>query len=166
MYKVPKSSILKGRELVFENDTTFKDYQKRYPLNDVESCHYEVKANRHDGFIMLNFKIKGKLSVFDTRDNVIFLYPINIKEETEILDDEDGDREGYIVSGANLDLDDLTLLIIQSSLPLRLVRKENEAMPKGIPGVNILSDEEKENDDDVGNFSLDGLPDFPSMNDK
>lgn len=165
MYKVPKSSIIKGRELVFENETTFKGYQKRYPLNDVESCSYKVKANRHDGFIILNFLIKGKLSVFDTRDNEIFVYPINIKEETEILDDEDGDREGYIVSGANLDLDDLTLLIIQSSLPLRLVRKENEAMPRGIPGVNILSDEEK-NTEETSNFSLDGLPDFPSMNDK
>lgn len=164
MNKIAKSSIIKGRELSFGNDTNFKDYQKRYPLKEVESCHYSVKANRHDGLLLLDYSIKSKLFVYDTRDNEVFLYPKNIEEKVEVLDENDWEKEGYVVSGANIDLDDLALRIIQSSLPLRLVKDENEPMPKGINGFNIVDEDELK--EDVGNFSLDGLPDFPSMNDK
>ena len=164
MNKIAKSAIIKGRELVFEGDTTFSQYEKRYPLSDVKSCHYLIKANRHNDIIVLSFQIKGILNVFDTRTNKLFDYPINIKEETEVLSDEDWDNEGYIVPGANIDLDDLTLRIIQSSLPLRLVKDEKEPLPEGIKGVSLLKEDEAKEERE--NFSLDGLPSFPSKEDK
>ena len=166
MNKLAKNAIIKGRDLKFVSDTTFKDYPKRYPLHEVKECHYEAIAYRRDDYSAISFVIRGKLIVEDTRDGSLFCYPIKIKEEVEILSDETEDGEGYIIPGGTIDLDDLALRIIQSSLPLQLVKNVNEPLPKGIKGGNVLSEEEFVSETDEGNFSLDGLPEYPSMDEK
>ena len=79
MNKINKSAIIKGREQSLSNDTTFEEYPKRYPLDKVLSCHYKVNVSRQDGFLLLFFEIQAKLRVHDTRDNVLFDYPMKWK---------------------------------------------------------------------------------------
>lgn len=77
MNKINKSAIIKGRELSFFNDTKFESYSILYPISEVNSCSYKVKASRQDGFILLLFEIDAKLMVYDSRDNAIFPYHAN-----------------------------------------------------------------------------------------
>lgn len=164
MNKINKSAIVKGREQNLSNETTFEEYPKRYPLDKVLSCHYKVNVSRQDGFLLLIYDIQAKLRVHDTRDNVLFDYPLKHHEEIEVMDQEDEMEEGIYIPGPSIDLDELALGILQSSLPLRLVRKENVSLPKGISGVRFL--EEDELQEEHSNFSLDDLPSFPSKDDK
>ncbi len=163
MYKINKSAIIKGREQSFFNDTTFEEYPKRYPLEKVLSCHYEVNASRQDGFLLLLYRIQAKLRVHDTRDNVLFDYSLKQKEEVEVTDQEEEMEEGIYLPGPSIDLDELALDILQSSLPLRLVRKKDTPLPKGISGVCFVSEDELQ--EERSNFSLDDLPSFPSEKD-
>ncbi len=164
MNKVNKSAVVKGRELVFSSDTDFATYEKRYPLSEVISSSYVAKISRQDDFILIIFEIEAKLRVFDTRDNVLFNYPLKAKEDVEIVEDEDKIEEGLYIKGPLIDLDDLALGIIQSSLPLRLVRNNKKEPINTIKGVNLL--EESDIEEEHSNFSLDGLPDFPSKENK
>lgn len=164
MNKVNKSAVVKGRELVFSSDTNFASYEKRYPLNDVLSSEYTAKVSRQDGFILIFFDIKAKLQVFDTRDNALFNYDLKTKEDVEIVEDEDRIEEGLYIAGPSIDLDELALGIIHSSLPLRLVRNNKKETINTIKGVNLLEEDDVENE--RSNFSLDDLPDFPSKDDK
>ena len=164
MYKINKSAIIKGREQNLSNETTFEDYAKRYPLDKVLSCHYKVNVSRQDGFLLLFFEIQAKLRVHDTRDNVLFDYPLRHKEEVEVMDQEDEMEEGIYIPGPSIDLDELALGILQSSLPLRLVRKEDVSLPKDVAGVRFL--EEDELQEEHSNFSMDGLPSFPSKEER
>ncbi len=164
MNKINKSAIIKGREQSLSNDTTFEEYPKRYPLDKVLSCHYKVNVSRQDGFLLLLFEIQAKLRVHDTRDNVLFDYPMKRKEEMEVIDQEDEMEEGVYIPGPSIDLDGLALDVIQSSLPLRLVRKKDIPLPKGISGVSFVSEEELQ--EERSNFSMDDLPSFPSKDDR
>ncbi len=163
MNKINKSAITKGREKTISSDTTFLSYQKRYPLDDVLSSFYEAKISRQDGFILIIFKIKANLRVFDTRDNVTFPYSLKVKEDVEIVENEDEFEKGIYIHGPSIDLDELALGTIQSSLPLRLVRNGKKEI-KAIKGVNVIEDTDLE--DERSNFSLEGLPSFPSKGDK
>ncbi len=160
MNKINKSSIIKGREKSLSNETNFEGYEIRYPISEVKSCRYEVKASRQDGFILLLFKIDAKLSVFDTRDNVCFSYPCKVNESVEIFDDDQDFESGLYIPGPSVDLDDVALGLIHASLPIRLVRKGEAERPKSVKSVNFVDEDEIK--EERSNFSLDGLPDFPS----
>lgn len=164
MNKINKSAVIKGREQSLSNDTTFEEYPKRYPLDKVLFCHYKVNVSRQDGFLLLLFEIQAKLRVHDTRDHVLFDYPMKRKEEMEVIDQEDEMEEGIYIPGPSIDLDELALDVIQSFLPLRLVRKKDIPLPKGISGVSFVSEEELQ--EERSNFSMDDLPSFPSKNDR
>ncbi len=160
MNKINKSAIIKGRELSFFNDTKFESYSILYPMSEVNSCSYKVKASRQDGFILLFFEIDAKLMVYDSRDNAIFPYRAKFDENVEIFEDENDFESGYYLPGPSVDLDEVALGLIHSSLPIRLVRKEDAKMPKSVNNINFKS--ENEISEERSNFSLDGLPDFPS----
>ncbi len=162
MNKINKSAILKGRELSFFNDTKFESYPILYPISEVENCSYKVKASKQDGFILLLFAIDAKLTVYDSRDNVKFPYRAKFSESVEIFEDENDFESGYYLPGPSVDLDEVALGLIHSSLPIRLVRKEDAKMPKSIDNVNFKS--ENEIAEEKSNFSLEGLPEFPSKN--
>lgn len=160
MYKINKSAIVKGREQNFITDTTFDGYKIIYPIDEVKKCHYEVKASKQDGFILLLFKIDAKLTVFDTRDNVKFSYPCKLSDSVEIFENEEDFESGLYLPGPSIDLDDVALGLIHASLPIRLIRKGEANTPKNIKNINFLKEDETK--EEISNFSLDGLPDFPS----
>ncbi len=160
MNKINKSAIIKGRELSFFNETTFETYEILYPINEVKSCSYKAKASRQDKFILLLFEIDAKLTVFDSRDNAKFPYHAKFSESVEIFEDDDDFESGYYLPGPSVDLDDVALGLIHASLPIRLVRKEDASTPKSVNNINFRSEDEVK--EERSNFSLEGLPEFPS----
>lgn len=159
MTKVNKSALSSGRKQVYENTPTFNPSSYGYPIKNVISLSYEAEVTKREEHPLVWMKVKGRLEVYDSRDNVPFEYPFSIKEETEILDEEDGETEGYIVPGNSFDLDELALEIVKSSLPIRLVRKEKVALKTDASGIKILSEEEKLKEESEPKIKIKGLDD-------
>ena len=114
MTKVNKSALSEGRFQEYEVSPVYDASLVTYPLKSIPSFHYDAKVTKRDDKAFVKMAIKGKLEVFDSRDNVPFIYPFSIEEETLILDEEDGESIGFIVPGASFDLDALALDIVQA----------------------------------------------------
>lgn len=162
MNKLAKSSIIKGRSLAFSQDTTWKGYSLSYPVLAVEKGHYDVKVTRLGDYVVAAYAIKATLQVADSRDNVPFSKEFSVKEDVDILEEEDTAGEGFLVSGNEIDLEELALRVLASSLPIRLVRSAKAPLPKSGKGYRVLSEDdyakEKEN---AGDPRLAALDDFP-----
>jgi len=141
MNNVAKSAIMKGRELTFAVDSRFEGYSLPYPIKAVNRCHYEAKLIRNDNYPSLKINVDGELVVYDTRTGIPFAYQVSFVEKADILDEEDGEGSGYIIPGNSIDLDELCLMMIVSSLPLRLVKDENEPLSIGIDGITFATDD-------------------------
>lgn len=159
MTKVNKSAITSGRKQVFENTPTYNPSSYGYPIKEVLSLTYEAEVTKREKLPLVWMRIKGRLEVYDSRDNVPFEYPFSIDEETEILDEEDGESVGFIVPGNSFDLDELALELVKSSLPIRLVRKEKVSLKSDASGIKILSEEEKLKEESKPKIKIKGLDD-------
>lgn len=157
MTKVNKSALSSGRKQVYENTPTYDPSSLSYPLKNVLSLSYVAETTKREDHPLVWMRIKGRLEVYDSRDNVPFEYPFSIEEETEILDEEDGETVGYIVPGNSFDLDELALEIVKSSLPIRLVRKEKVTLTSECHGVKIMSEEEKLKEEKENKITIKGL---------
>ena len=157
MTKVNKSALSEGRYQEYEASPVFDASVISYPLKSIPLFHYEAKVTRREDKAFVSISAKGKLEVFDSRDNVPFIYPFSVKEEAFVLDEEDGESIGYIIPGSSFDLDALALDIVKSSLPLRLIRKGESTLKDEVGGVRILSDEEKAKEGSKGGIRIKGL---------
>ena len=146
MNKLSKASILPNRQLVFRNETTFSEYKLPYPILSVKKCAYEVKISKFGDYAEAAYSIKALLRVEDSRDAVAFDKRVEFQEKVDLLDEEDSAGEGFIVSGGEIDLDELALRLIVSFLPIRLVRP-SAVLPKSGKGYRVLSEEEKAKED-------------------
>lgn len=160
MNKLAKASIVKGRVLSFTNNTTFEGYAFSYPIHAVKRCHYDVKVTKIGDYAQAAYSIKATLTVEDSRDAVLFDKKVEVEEAVDILDEEDSAGEGFVVEGGDVDLDELALRILVSSLPIRLVRDES-SLPKGGKGYRVLSEEELAKEKaEKGNPAFKGLENF------
>lgn len=142
MTKVAKSAITAGRSLDYAVDTSFHGYELSYPLLGIESCHYEASLTKVGGRNHADYVIDVTMRLEDSRDAVAFLSDKHIEESADILDEEDDEGEGYIVPGNSVDLDEIALRIIVSSLPIKVVRPEPAKKVSG-KGFRLLSEEEE-----------------------
>lgn len=108
----------------YEGDTTFEGSEFRYPLRGIKNCHYDVDISSVSSCPSVHAYLTGVMEVEDTSDGTLFERPFEIEEEALIMDKEDDEGEGYICPGDNFILEDILLLIITSSLPLRVRKPE------------------------------------------
>lgn len=106
----------------YEGDTIFEGLECRYPIRSIKSCHYDVEISSVSSCPSLSAHLTGVMVVEDTSDAVIFELPFEIAEEALIMDKEDDEGEGYICPGDSFILEEILLLIIESSLPLKVRR--------------------------------------------
>ena len=157
MTKVNKSALSEGRFVEYQASPVFAESSISYPIKSIPSFKYVAKVTRREDKAFVKMNVSGTLEVYDSRDNVPFIYPFSVKEETLVLDEEDGESIGFIVPGASFDLDALALDIVESSLPLRLIRNEESTLKDEVGGVRILSDEEKAKEGSKGGIRIKGL---------
>jgi len=163
MNKLAKSSIIKGRSLVFSQDTTWKGYPLSYPVLAAEKGHYDVKITRLGDYVVASYAIKASLQVADSRDNVPFAKEFSVKEDVDILEEEDTAGEGFLVSGNEIDLEELALRVLVSSLPIRLLRSSKAPLPKSGKGYRVLSEDDYAKEkESAGDPRLAVLNDFPA----
>ena len=162
MNKLAKASIIKGRTLSFSQDTLFAGYPLSYPVSEVKKCHYEVKVSRLGDYVVASYDIVATLLVADSRDNVPFSKTFTVKEDVDVLEEEDTAGEGFLVSGNEIDLEELALRVLLSALPIRLVRSAKAPLPKSGKGYRVLSEEDYAKEKaEAGDPRLAALRDFP-----
>jgi hypothetical protein len=162
MTKLSRASIVKGRSLAYEADASFDGCVLPYPIHDIKKCHYEATINKRAGYDHAKFRIKCVLGLYDSRNGAVFEKPLELTEEADLLTSEDDNGEGYLVLENTIDLDDIALRIIVSSLPLKVVR-DSSALPQGGRGYRVLSEEEKAAEKaESTNPAFDKLVDFPT----
>lgn len=165
MNRLSKASIIKGRSLSFSQDTVFEGYALSYPVHAVKRCHYEVKVTKVGDYAQAAYQITADLLVEDARDAALFAYPVRFEEEVDLLDSEDSEGEGYIVEGKDIDLEEIALKLILSSLPLKLVRKKS-SLPQSGKGYRVLSQDDYEKEKaEEGNPAFSGLKEFKPKKD-
>lgn len=142
MNRLAKASIVKGRTLSFGQDTLFVSYPLSYPVFEVKKCHYDVKVTRVGDYVVASYDIKATLLVADSRDNVPFSKTFAVKEDVDILEEEDTAGEGFVVSGNEIDLEELALRLLISALPIRLVRSKKASLPKSGKGYRVISEDD------------------------
>ena len=163
MNKLAKASIVKGRTLSFSQDTVFSGYPLHYPVLGVKKCHYDVKITRLGDYAVAAYQIKATLLVADSRDNVPFSKAFSVTEDVDLLEEEDTTGEGYLVSGSEIDLEELALRVLASALPIRLLRSGQVSLPQSGKGYRVLSEEEyAQEKEENGDPRLASLSDFPT----
>jgi uncharacterized metal-binding protein YceD (DUF177 family) len=161
MNKLAKASIVKGRTLSFSQDSVFAGYPLSYPICQVQKAHYDVKITRIGDYVVASYRIKATLLVADSRDNVPFSKTFSVQEDVDVLEEEDTAGEGFLVSGNEIDLEELALRVLVSSLPIRLVRSEKAPLPKSGKGFRVLSEDDYAKEkEEAGDPRLAGLVDF------
>lgn len=162
MNKLSRSSISRTKVLVFTRDTVFKDYVLSYPILGITKCHYEAKVSEVGDYAHASYKIEATLNLEDSRDGKPFIKNVNIEEDVDLLEDEDEVGEGFVVNGPDIDLDEIALKIINSSMPISVSRGKS-SLPKSGEGYRVLSEEEaKAEKEDSYNPAFDKLKDFDS----
>ncbi|MCI2111394.1 MAG: DUF177 domain-containing protein [Bacilli bacterium] len=142
MNGVPRGAIVKGRVLSYANRTVFEGYDLPYPIRAVRSCSYFAELSKVGDYDHARFSIKADLTLIDAVDGALFEKKVDLREDCDIMKEMNEDGEGYLVSGSLIDLDDLALRIIISSLPIKATRP-GSVLPRGGEGYRILSEEEK-----------------------
>ncbi|MCI1245588.1 MAG: hypothetical protein LKG11_06570 [Bacilli bacterium] len=142
MNGVPRGAIVKGRVLSYANRTAFEGYDLPYPIHAVRSCSYLAKVSKVGGYDHARFSIKADLTLIDAVDGALFEKKVDLREDCDLMKEMNGSGEGCLVSGSLIDLDDLALRIIVSSLPIKATRP-GSALPRGGDGYRVLSEEEK-----------------------
>ncbi len=121
MIKIVKSALKSGAPLRYDTDLTFEGYPFSYPLHGVKSSHLKARVYRVKEDIYVDLSFDGILLAEDTSDATPFLYHLSFVDKSiAIMEREDGEKEGYILPGNSFDLEELTLLLIHSHIPLIL----------------------------------------------
>ncbi|HAS56838.1 MAG TPA: hypothetical protein DEF61_04930 [Firmicutes bacterium] len=122
-----KSLVTQKKDLKFNETFTFdKDELKNYyPLVEVKKALMDGYFYRdEEDYLRCNLIIKANVTLIDSITNEPFDKEMEIKDDFEIMDKEDGEGEGYIFSSSSFSLSSLCLCLIKSSIPLK-VRKED-----------------------------------------
>ena len=122
-----KSLVTQKKDLKFNETFTFdKDELKNYyPLVEVKKALMDGYFYRdEEDYLRCNLIIKANVTLIDSITNEPFDKEMEIKDDFEIMDKEDGEGECYIFSSSSFSLSSLCLCLIKSSIPLK-VRKED-----------------------------------------
>jgi hypothetical protein len=160
MNKVARSSITSGRIQEFARDTNFAEYKLTYPLLGIKKCHYEAKVAKVGDYEHAKYEIAATLVLQDSIDGSNFSKDIKLNEDVDLLEKEDDSGEGFLVTGSSVDLDEVALQIIVSSLPIKVTSGKSQ-LPKDGKGYRVLNeDEAKKESENSYNPAFDSLKDF------
>jgi len=121
---IHKNDLSSGREIPFDGATeSFLAKPLRYPLRKVLKAAYKGVAYRKGGMDFLDLTASFEFEAEDTSDAKPFVYPLEISEKAlRILEKEDGESEGVIFPGKDIDIEEVLLSLAHLSLPIRLTK--------------------------------------------
>lgn len=125
--------ILKEEDIALERD-----------IISVENVHFKGKAQYVSGLIILNIEVNAKLVLRSTRTLKPVPYEINEKEEltlTYTKDDILEDSDIILVEGEDFDLYQEILSLIITSIPMKIIAKDDPSYLKG-DGWELISEDD------------------------
>ncbi|MCI6215724.1 MAG: hypothetical protein MR659_01350 [Mollicutes bacterium] len=117
-----KSTVLINKDLEFDEDFSYskEECKKLYPLLEVTSSNINGYFYRdEDNYLRANVIIKADVILSDSLTCEPFKKTLDIAEDFEIMDKEDGEGEGYIFPSSSFELKDLCLCLIKTYVPLK-----------------------------------------------
>ena len=161
MSKILKSHI-HARALKVEEEETFfpEDFPSSSPLKMIDGCKVKGSLFLEDGVIHCHLEADAVLTLEDSYTMEHFQKKQKLDEEFEILDDENGEGEGFIVSGPSIEIKELVIALYRFSLPSKILHKGSK-LPKSGDGYSVLSEEEaKKKAEETTSSPFDKLKDF------
>ncbi len=144
MSKILKSH-LHPRPLPFEEEESYspEDFPANSPIKMIEDCQVAGEIHLEDGIIRCHMKASAKLTLEDSYTAETFQKKKTVEDEFDILDEENGEGEGFIVYGPSIDLKEIALSLFRFQLPSKIL-KPGSKLPRGGEGYSVLSEEEAE----------------------
>lgn len=117
-----KSLVTPKKDLKFNETFHFgkEELKNHYPLLEVNNALMDGYFYRdNEDYLRCNAVIKANVTLADSLTGEPFEKDIDIEDDFEIMDEEDGEGEGYIFPSNSFELSSLCLCLINSSIPLK-----------------------------------------------
>jgi hypothetical protein len=140
---ITRSQIVPNHPTILDEEETFDKsfFKDSYPISDIKKCHLEGQLNRTGDIVTAHLHIEAVATLLDSYTNKPFDQKVIVDEAADLLLEENDQGEGYIVPGGQIDLSEIALRMIRSSLPIKIL-KPGSRLPKSGEGYSVLSEEE------------------------
>ena len=140
--KINRLELKNNVPVEYEDDIVFKDeHFNEYHVKDILDCHVKLTATEYGDFLSLKTFIKCKvltMSAYSLKDVEL---PLKINEEILITDKEELKDIYYFEKLPIIDIDHYIFSLIISSVPAKVVDK-NEELPSSGEGYRILKEDD------------------------
>lgn len=157
-------SHLTSRPLCVDEDLHFEDshFASSYPILGVKKLHIQAEFSRDNAVVHAVMKLTGRIILEDSYTAKPFEKSVKVEEETDILEEENGEDDGFIIPGKYIDVEELSLAIIRFSLPIKVLAPGSK-LPKGGTNYTVRGEDEAEEEHSSPFDALLGL-DLPDKN--
>lgn len=149
--KINRLALPNNKKMTFEEEVDFSSYPgDKYHIRRIEKCLVKLEACQYDDLLTLTFNIKGMVisSCAYTLEDIP--YPINIHETINVTGEDDDE---FIFDSDILDLDNVILTLIVSSVPMKLV-KEGAKLPQDGDGYRFIKEGEENKEKKPSPFDI------------
>ena len=157
-------SHLTARPLYVDEDLHFEasHFASSYPILGVKKLHLQAEFSRDNAVVHAVMKISGRIILEDSYTAKPFEKNVKVEEETDILEEENGEDDGFIIPGKFIDVEELSLAIIRFSLPIKVLAPGSK-LPKSGANYSVRGEDEAEEEHSSPFDALLGL-DLPDKN--
>ena len=157
-------SHLTARPLYVDEDLHFEasHFASSYPILGVKKLHLQAEFSRDNAVVHAFMKISGRIILEDSYTAKPFEKNVKVEEETDILEEENGEDDGFIIPGKFIDVEELSLAIIRFSLPIKVLAPGSK-LPKSGTNYSVRGEDEAEEELSSPFDALLGL-DLPDKN--
>jgi uncharacterized metal-binding protein YceD (DUF177 family) len=157
-------SHLTARPLYVDEDLHFEasHFASSYPILGVKKLHLQAEFSRDNAVVHAVMKISGRIILEDSYTAKPFEKNVKVEEETDILEEENGEDDGFIIPGKFIDVEELSLAIIRFSLPIKVLAPGSK-LPKSGTNYSVRGEDEAEEEHSSPFDALFGL-DLPDKN--
>ena len=140
-------SHLTARPLYVDEDLHFEasHFASSYPILGVKKLHLQAEFSRDNAVVHAVMKISGRIILEDSYTAKPFEKNVKVEEETDILEEENGEDDGFIIPGKFIDVEELSLAIIRFSLPIKVLAPGSK-LPKSGTNYSVRGEDEAEED--------------------
>jgi len=132
--------IGKHYSLDLDLDFTNHKFSNNYRIRRINTCHVILDIVVFEYITNINLKMRGEVVGACSYTNEDVLVPYKVNENMSFSSDPDSTADYYEPNDV-FDLDPYIIALIDSSVPLNIVKK-GAKLPEGNEGYQVLSEEE------------------------
>ena len=139
--KIDPRSLEFNKEYTFTENVDFSNFtfSKDNRIKCIKSCNAVIKALLVDSYLELKVNLSGEVIGICSYTNEEFPIKYKVKEQMTFSNNEDSDYESAL--NEEIDLDPYFLSIIDSEIPLSVI-KPGAKMPSGGDGYRVISEDD------------------------